>query len=49
MNTAMIVVFSGLSGMFIGIGLIVGIAFISVKSKQKKAEEEAKKRAYKIK
>lgn len=49
MNTGMIVVFSGLSGMFIGIGLIVGIAFLSVKSKQKKAEEEAKKRVYKIK
>lgn len=49
MNTVMIVVVSGLSGMFLGIGLIVGIAFLSVKSKQKKAEEEAQKRKYKIK
>ena len=45
MNTVMIVVISGLSGVFIGIGLIVGVAFLSVKSKQKKAE----KRKYKIK
>lgn len=49
MSTVMIVVFSGLSGMFIGIGLIVGIAFLSVKSKQKQAEKEAEKRKYKIK
>ena len=49
MSTVMIVVVSGLSGMFIGIGLIVGIAFLSVKGKQKQAEKEAEKRKYKIK
>ena len=35
MSTTMIVVVSGLSGVFIGIGLIVGVAFLAVKKKQK--------------